>query len=108
MAAEATLIPPAADPAALSRARAFWIAYRENRGALLGLVVVAAIVVLAILADVIAPYSPTEQFRDAVRMPPVWADGDRGASSWARTASAATCSPACCMARACRSSSVSR
>jgi dipeptide transport system permease protein len=75
MAAEATLIPAAADPAALSRARAFWIAYRENRGALLGLGVVAAIVALALLADVIAPYSPTEQFRDAVRMPPVWADG---------------------------------
>ena len=75
MAAEATLIPSAADPAALSRMRAFWIAYRENRGALLGLAVVGAIVVLAILADLIAPYSPTEQFRDAVRMPPVWADG---------------------------------
>jgi len=53
----------------------FWRAYRENRGALLGLGVVTVIVMLAILADVIAPYSPTEQFRDAVRMPPVWADG---------------------------------
>jgi dipeptide transport system permease protein len=53
----------------------FWRAYRENRGALLGLAVVTVIVILAFLADVIAPYSPTEQFRDAVRMPPVWADG---------------------------------
>ena len=53
----------------------FWRAYRENRGALLGLAVVTVIVMLAFLADVIAPYSPTEQFRDAVRMPPVWADG---------------------------------
>jgi dipeptide transport system permease protein len=55
--------------------RAFWLAYRENRGAVAGLAVVAAIVVLAVLADLIAPYLPTEQFRDAVRMPPVWADG---------------------------------
>jgi len=74
MAAEATLVSPS-DLAVPSRAGAFWAAYRENRGALLGLAVVAAIVALAILADVIAPYSPTEQFRDAVRMPPVWADG---------------------------------
>jgi dipeptide transport system permease protein len=74
MAAEATLVSPS-ELAMPSRVRAFWAAYRENRGALLGLAVVAAIVVLAILADVIAPYSPTEQFRDAVRMPPVWADG---------------------------------
>src|ERR1043166_6163136 len=74
MAAEATLAS-ATGLAMPSRARAFWAAYRENRGAILGLAVVAAIVVLAILADVIAPYSPTDQFRDAVRMPPVWADG---------------------------------
>src|SRR5574340_234655 len=55
--------------------RAFWVAFRENRGALAGLVVVAAIVLLAIFADVVAPHSPNEQFRDAVRAPPAWASG---------------------------------
>src|SRR5438270_3739411 len=64
-----------ADSSWRSRTRALWNAYRENRGAVLGLAVVVAIVILAIGADVISPYSPTEQFRDAVRMPPVWADG---------------------------------
>ncbi len=54
---------------------AFWSAFRENRGALAGLVVVALVVALALLADVVAPYSPTEQFRDAVRAAPWWADG---------------------------------
>ena len=54
---------------------AFWAAFRENRGALMGLVVVAIVVLLALLADVVAPYSPTEQFRDAVRVPPAWVDG---------------------------------
>src|SRR5574340_31052 len=53
--------------------RAFWVAFRENRGAVAGLVVVAAIVLLAIFADVVAPHSPNEQFRDAVRAAPAWA-----------------------------------
>ena len=46
---------------------AFWAAFRENRGAVFGLAVVTLVVLLAIFADVVAPYSPTEQFRDAVR-----------------------------------------
>ena len=64
-----------AGAAELSRSRAFWVAFSENRGALAGLVVVALIMLLAVGADVIAPYSPTEQFRDAVRAPPAWAEG---------------------------------
>jgi dipeptide transport system permease protein len=55
--------------------RAFWAAFHENRGALAGLMVVVLIVVVAIAADVLAPYSPTEQFRDAVRAAPAWAEG---------------------------------
>jgi len=55
--------------------RAFWAAFRENRGAVIGLAVVMFIVALALLADVVAPYSPNEQFRDAVRAAPVWAEG---------------------------------
>ena len=60
------------DPSPLA---AFWSAFRENRGALAGLVVVVFIVLLALTADVAAPYSPTEQFRDAVRAAPAWAEG---------------------------------
>ncbi len=62
--------PPAPTPL-----RAFWHAFGENRGALGGLAVLLLIVLLAITADWIAPYSPTEQFRDAVRAAPVWAEG---------------------------------
>ena len=54
---------------------AFWSAFKENRGAVGGLVVVLFIVALAILADVVAPHSPNEQFRDAVRAAPRWAEG---------------------------------
>src|SRR5260221_256803 len=65
-------IPTYAPPAPWA---AFWIAFRENRGALVGLIVVALIALTAILADFVAPYSPIEQFRDAVRTPPVWSEG---------------------------------
>lgn len=59
--------------------RAFWSSFSENRGAVLGLIVVTAIVIVALLAPLIAPYSPIEQFRDATKMPPAWAEG----GSWA-------------------------
>ncbi len=58
-----------------SRLAAFASAYAENRGALIGLVVLALIVLAALGADVLAPHSPIEQFRDFVRARPVWAGG---------------------------------
>ena len=54
---------------------AFWAAFRENRGAVFGLTVVATIVLIAIFADLLAPHSPVEQFREAVRAKPVWEAG---------------------------------
>ena len=42
-----------------------WRDFRRNRGAVAGLVVIALLVFLALFADLIAPYSPSEQFRDA-------------------------------------------
>jgi dipeptide transport system permease protein len=54
---------------------AFWSAFRENRGAVFGLVVISAIALIAIFADFLAPHSPIEQFRDAVRAPPIWDAG---------------------------------
>jgi dipeptide transport system permease protein len=55
--------------------RSFWLAFKENRGAVIGLVIVSLIVFVAIFADVIAPHAPNEQFRDAVRAAPAWAEG---------------------------------
>jgi dipeptide transport system permease protein len=79
MAADVALATPA-DESARVRAQpsslaAFWSAFRENRGAVFGLSVVVAVVLTALGADLIAPYSPIEQFRDAVRAPPVWQAG---------------------------------
>jgi dipeptide transport system permease protein len=39
--------------------------FRRNRGAVIGLGVVLLLVAMALLADVIAPYAPAEQYRDA-------------------------------------------
>ncbi len=54
---------------------AFWAAFRENRGAVFGLVVISAIALIALFANFLAPHSPIEQFRDAVRAPPIWDAG---------------------------------
>ena len=53
----------------------FWRAFCENRGAVVGLGVITAIVLVAIFAPLIAPYSPIEQFRDHVKQPPFYATG---------------------------------
>ncbi|HEY9238140.1 MAG TPA: ABC transporter permease subunit [Burkholderiaceae bacterium] len=47
-----------------------WRDFRRNRGAMIGLAVIVALLLCALLADVIAPYSPREQFTDAVLKPP--------------------------------------
>lgn len=47
-----------------------WRDFRRNRGAVIGLVVIVALVLCAVFADVIAPYSPKEQYPDAVLKPP--------------------------------------
>jgi dipeptide transport system permease protein len=53
----------------------FWFYFRENTGAVIGLVVFILVCLMAIFADLIAPYGPTEQYRDALLTPPVWQDG---------------------------------
>ena len=61
-----------APPSSLS---AFWSAFRENKGAVLGAALTLVIALVAILAPVMAPLPPLEQFRDAVKAPPVWMEG---------------------------------
>ncbi|HSO47709.1 MAG TPA: ABC transporter permease subunit [Rhizobiaceae bacterium] len=55
----------------------FWFYFSENRGAVLGLWVFSALVLIAILADFVAPHSPTQQYRDALLVPPIWQEGGR-------------------------------
>ena len=79
----AALTRPIGDEAAVVLAQpspltSFWAAFRENRGAVFGLAVFAIIVLLALTANIVAPHSPIDQFRDAVRAPPIWEKG----ASW--------------------------
>ncbi|MEJ2045324.1 MAG: dipeptide ABC transporter permease DppC [Reinekea sp.] len=53
----------------------FWFYFRQNRGAVIGLAYVAFIVMMALLASLLAPHSPTEQFRDFILAPPAFSDG---------------------------------
>ena len=53
----------------------FWHYFSENRGAVIGLWVFLALILLAIFAPLIAPHDPTNQARDALLLPPVWQDG---------------------------------
>ncbi len=53
----------------------FWSYFRENPGAVAGLYFLVLVLLLALGADVIAPYDPTEQNRHALLQPPVWQEG---------------------------------
>src|ERR1700694_5639160 len=55
--------------------REFWHAYAQSRGALLGLSLTVALVLLAIFAGVVAPHPPYEQYREVTLTPPVWQAG---------------------------------
>ncbi len=69
----------AAAPARPSALAEFWYYFRENRGAVIGLWFFAVFVFVAIFAPLIAPYDPTEQFRQSTLVPPAWEEG----GSWA-------------------------
>ena len=74
-------MPDAAVPVTIARVREasawreFWQAYSQSRGALIGLTLVIALILLAILADVASPYAPNEQYREFTLTPPAWDDG---------------------------------
>ncbi|MDQ1183375.1 MULTISPECIES: ABC transporter permease subunit [Agrobacterium] len=55
----------------------FWFYFSENKGAVIGLYVFIALVIIAVFAHFIAPHSPFEQYRDAVLLPPAWVQGGR-------------------------------
>jgi dipeptide transport system permease protein len=74
--AEAQIVAAEPAPAALPGSlRLFWRGFAENRGAVVGLAVMLVLIVVAALADVTAPHSPIEQFRDNFLTPPAWQDG---------------------------------
>ena len=57
----------------------FWFYFSENRGAVIGMFVILGVVVMALLADLLAPHLPNEQYREHLLQPPAWQEG----GSWA-------------------------
>lgn len=55
--------------------REFWQGFSHNKGAVIGLVYMILLLVAALGASWIAPYSPLDQFRDHLLTPPSWTDG---------------------------------
>jgi dipeptide transport system permease protein len=53
----------------------FWHSFRENRGAVIGAIIVGIVVLCAIFANILAPYDPLEQFRNFTKLPPIWVEG---------------------------------
>ncbi|WP_020594177.1 ABC transporter permease subunit [Kiloniella laminariae] len=55
--------------------REFWFYFSENKGAVAGLFFFLFVVLVAVFADIIAPHSPIEQYRDFILIPPAWQEG---------------------------------
>ena len=53
----------------------FWRYFSTNRGPVIGLVVILALTLVAVFADVLALHPPNEQYRDALLAPPAWLEG---------------------------------
>jgi dipeptide transport system permease protein len=70
-----TTEPVATASKPVSGLRELWYYFSVNRGAVIGLTVFAILVLMAIFAPLIAPYSPDIQYRDALLKPPIWEAG---------------------------------
>ena len=69
---------PAAQPVenpTLAVLRDFWAAFSVNKGAVIGLAICVALVIIAVFAPLLAPHDPDVQNRTALLLPPVWETG---------------------------------
>jgi len=76
--ANTSTVASAAEDAALSYPspfKEFWQGFSYNKGAVAGLIFMSIVLLCAILAPLVAPYSPIEQYRDHLLTPPAWLDG---------------------------------
>jgi len=70
-----TTVAPGAPPAPPGPLREFWGYFSGNHGAVLGLVIVIAVLSMAAFANFLAPYPPDLTNNDAFLRPPVWQSG---------------------------------
>jgi dipeptide transport system permease protein len=53
----------------------FWSDFRTNRGATVAGLLLVLLLICAVFGPEIAPFSPTQQFRHFIKVPPAWQDG---------------------------------
>jgi dipeptide transport system permease protein len=53
----------------------FWFHFRQNTGAVVGLVIILALMLTALFAPLIAPHNPNVQDPSALLLPPAWLSG---------------------------------
>jgi dipeptide transport system permease protein len=70
--APAVSVPTGTPPHPL---REFWSYFSANRGAVAGLFVIVAVLLMAVFADLIAPHSPYLTNNEAFLRPPFWQEG---------------------------------
>jgi dipeptide transport system permease protein len=66
---------PLTAPVPMTPFQEFWHYFSSNKGAVAGLIVIAIICFMAVFANFVAPHSPSDQYRDALLLPPAWLDG---------------------------------
>ena len=59
--------------------RDFWRYFSANKGAMAGLIIVVFVLLVAIFAEVLAPYPPSVTDSTAFLLPPAWAEGGSSA-----------------------------
>ena len=75
MASTDIIAPPIASKAPPGPWREFWTAFSANRGAVIGLATIAALLLVALFAPWIAPHAPNETNSAAFLRPPAWQEG---------------------------------
>jgi dipeptide transport system permease protein len=75
MASTQTLSATAGGKAPPGPWREFWTAFSANRGAVIGLATIAALLLVALLAPWIAPHAPNETNSAVFLLPPAWQEG---------------------------------
>ena len=54
--------------------RVTWDYFKESKGGVLGLLFLGLVLFCVVFADVIAPFDPSAQHRDALLLPPIWTE----------------------------------
>ena len=73
--AETTEIAPVVSSRRFAGLSEFWHYFSQSRGAVIGLVIFVLLIIIALVAPLISPHSPIEQYKQYFLLPPAWSQG---------------------------------